>query len=212
VSNLSHHLILIPASHAPGRSRSDVECSYPDAEPKRNRKPAKGLKGLLEGRASSSILAIAKMEDSVEEEKVEMAEECREEVDVKKAARFAMGLTCADRPSCWTSHARSGVHRFPRTIDNKRCIQNGHPLFQSTNDMADILDSFETRQKYSHFRILVIGRANAGKTTLLKRVCNTTEDPRIYDEGKNLVRLLSSCQRSTALTVPRQTSWSRPQR
>src|SRR5258708_17874880 len=33
------------------------------------------------------------------------------------------------------------------------------------------------RQKYTHFRILVIGRANAGKTTLLKRVCNTNEDP-----------------------------------
>ena len=43
------------------------------------------------------------------------------------------------------------------------------------------------RAKYSRFRILVIGRANAGKTTLLKRVCNTTEDPCIYDEDKNLV-------------------------
>ncbi|KAF8152487.1 hypothetical protein B0H34DRAFT_664048, partial [Crassisporium funariophilum] len=37
------------------------------------------------------------------------------------------------------------------------------------------------------FRILVIGRANAGKTTLLNRVCNTTEEPSIYDEDKNLV-------------------------
>ena len=51
-----------------------------------------------------------------------------------------------------------------------------------------ILNPFNARQKYAHFRILIIGRANAGKTTLLKRVCNTTEDPRIYDEGKNLVR------------------------
>ncbi|KAG6916927.1 hypothetical protein DXG01_004688 [Tephrocybe rancida] len=39
------------------------------------------------------------------------------------------------------------------------------------------------------YRILVIGRANAGKTTLLKRVCNSTEDPCIYDEnGKNLLK------------------------
>jgi len=66
--------------------------------------------------------------------------------------------------------------------------------------MADVLDSFDARQKYSHFRILVIGRANAGKTTLLKRVCNTTEDPRIYDEGKNLVRFLSDSRRGIALT------------
>ncbi|KAG6906700.1 hypothetical protein DXG01_012546, partial [Tephrocybe rancida] len=45
----------------------------------------------------------------------------------------------------------------------------------------------QLRDKYTHFRILVIGRANAGKTTLLKRVCNTSEEPCIYDdEGKNL--------------------------
>jgi len=66
--------------------------------------------------------------------------------------------------------------------------------------MADVLDSFDARQKYSHFRILVIGRANAGKTTLLKRVCKTTEDPRICDEGKNLVRFLSGSRRGIALT------------
>ncbi|TFK69254.1 hypothetical protein BDN72DRAFT_768221 [Pluteus cervinus] len=56
--------------------------------------------------------------------------------------------------------------------------------------MGNISDALEIRQKYKHFRILVIGRANAGKTTLLKRVCNTTEEPSIYDEGKNLVRSL----------------------
>ncbi|KAF8816880.1 hypothetical protein BYT27DRAFT_7205238 [Phlegmacium glaucopus] len=37
------------------------------------------------------------------------------------------------------------------------------------------------RDKYTHFRILVIGRANAGKTTLLKRVCNTKDDP-VYED------------------------------
>jgi GTPase SAR1 family protein len=53
--------------------------------------------------------------------------------------------------------------------------------------MSD-LDPYDLRTKYSRFRILVIGRANAGKTTLLQRVCNTTEDPCIYDEnGENLV-------------------------
>ncbi|KAG6331695.1 hypothetical protein ID866_7394, partial [Astraeus odoratus] len=31
------------------------------------------------------------------------------------------------------------------------------------------------------FRILIVGRANAGKTTVLQRVCNTTEQPRIFD-------------------------------
>ena len=77
--------------------------------------------------------------------------------------------------------------------------------------MAD-LNAFNARQKYTHFRILVIGRANAGKTTLLKRVCNTTEDPRIYNEGTNLVRFLSSRERNNTLTVPWPTSWNQPQR
>ena len=49
-------------------------------------------------------------------------------------------------------------------------------------------DFYDLRAKYTRFRILVIGRANAGKTTLLKRVCNTTEEPCIYDENdENLV-------------------------
>ena len=30
------------------------------------------------------------------------------------------------------------------------------------------------------FRVLVIGRANAGKTTILQRVCETKESPKIY--------------------------------
>ncbi|KAG6914223.1 hypothetical protein DXG01_001677, partial [Tephrocybe rancida] len=42
--------------------------------------------------------------------------------------------------------------------------------------MSDIAAASKLRDKYTHFRILVIGRANAGKTTLLKRVCNTTEN------------------------------------
>ncbi|KAF8800989.1 hypothetical protein BYT27DRAFT_7198770, partial [Phlegmacium glaucopus] len=49
-------------------------------------------------------------------------------------------------------------------------------------------DTFKLRQKYTRFRILIVGRANAGKTTLLKRVCNTTEEPCIYDEKGNNLR------------------------
>ncbi|KAI6124691.1 hypothetical protein EV401DRAFT_2259734 [Pisolithus croceorrhizus] len=37
------------------------------------------------------------------------------------------------------------------------------------------------------FRILVIGRANAGKTTILQRVCNTTEQPEVFNKkGKKV--------------------------
>jgi GTP-binding protein EngB required for normal cell division len=33
---------------------------------------------------------------------------------------------------------------------------------------------------YVRFRVLIIGRANAGKTSILQRVCDTTESPVIY--------------------------------
>jgi GTP-binding protein EngB required for normal cell division len=47
--------------------------------------------------------------------------------------------------------------------------------------------AIEIRSQCTHFRILVIGRANAGKTTLLKKVCETTDEPRIYDlNGKEV--------------------------
>ena len=36
------------------------------------------------------------------------------------------------------------------------------------------------------FRVLVIGRANAGKTTILQRVCDTTESPAIYRGGEEV--------------------------
>ncbi|KAF8221395.1 hypothetical protein L208DRAFT_1328194, partial [Tricholoma matsutake] len=47
--------------------------------------------------------------------------------------------------------------------------------------------AIEIRSQCRHFRILVIGRANAGKTTLLKKVCESTDDPRIYGaNGKEI--------------------------
>jgi hypothetical protein len=39
----------------------------------------------------------------------------------------------------------------------------------------------EIKDKCGKFRVMIIGRANAGKTTILQRVCNTTEDPEIYN-------------------------------
>jgi hypothetical protein len=51
----------------------------------------------------------------------------------------------------------------------------------------DPKEAARLRAKYKRFRILVIGRANAGKTTLLKRVCNTTEEPFIFNKRRNLV-------------------------
>jgi len=34
--------------------------------------------------------------------------------------------------------------------------------------------------------VLVLGRANAGKTSILQRVCETTESPKIYRDGEEV--------------------------
>ncbi|KAI9566086.1 hypothetical protein HD554DRAFT_2026150 [Boletus coccyginus] len=47
---------------------------------------------------------------------------------------------------------------------------------------AEHSEDFEDLQKkFGRFRILIVGRANAGKTTILRGICNSTENPEIYD-------------------------------
>ena len=55
------------------------------------------------------------------------------------------------------------------------------------------LDAEAIRARCPQFRILIIGKANAGKTTILRKVCNAKPDekPIVYDaKGKEVkVRL-----------------------
>ena len=51
------------------------------------------------------------------------------------------------------------------------------------------LDAEEIRAECPQFRILIIGKANAGKTTILRKVCNVEPGakPIVYDaEGKEV--------------------------
>ncbi|KAG1838742.1 hypothetical protein C8R48DRAFT_666756 [Suillus tomentosus] len=60
------------------------------------------------------------------------------------------------------------------------------------------MDPAKIREKIGRFRILVIGRANAGKTTILQRVCNTRDNPNIYNnagEQVGIILLLTCSQR-----------------
>ncbi|KAI6112629.1 hypothetical protein F5141DRAFT_1002922 [Pisolithus sp. B1] len=52
-------------------------------------------------------------------------------------------------------------------------------------------------KKFTCFRVLIIGRANAGKTTILQRVCKTTEVPQVRDkDGKEVdIRVQGSLER-----------------
>jgi stage III sporulation protein SpoIIIAA len=37
------------------------------------------------------------------------------------------------------------------------------------------------RKKAGRFRILIIGRANSGKTTILQKICQTTDNAEIFN-------------------------------
>jgi GTPase SAR1 family protein len=62
---------------------------------------------------------------------------------------------------------------------------------QSSSNALPLRDgAFETRRQCPQFRILVIGKANAGKTTILRKVCNAKPDakPIVYDaDGRTMI-------------------------
>ncbi|KAJ7730912.1 GTP-binding protein [Mycena metata] len=67
-------------------------------------------------------------------------------------------------------------------------------LFESVVVLdSELVEAIKLRRKCQHFRILVIGRANAGKTTLLKKVCDSVEEPEIYSPSGKKVPILISC-------------------
>ena len=63
---------------------------------------------------------------------------------------------------------------------------------QSSSDLPvrqGALSAEQIRAQCPQFRILIIGKANAGKTTILRKVCNAKPDvkPIVYDaEGKEV--------------------------
>ena len=46
------------------------------------------------------------------------------------------------------------------------------------------------RERFTQFRILVIGRANAGKTTILRKLCDATGEPMIFDPTGKKVKYM----------------------
>jgi GTP-binding protein EngB required for normal cell division len=50
--------------------------------------------------------------------------------------------------------------------------------------------SSKLREKFDLFRILIIGRANPGKATILQRVCKTRENPETYNSAGEKVQFM----------------------
>lgn len=63
--------------------------------------------------------------------------------------------------------------------------------------LAEDAKEFENLQeKFGHFSILIVGRANAGKTTILRGTCNSTENPEVHDGDGNKVWIQVDVRRS----------------
>ena len=75
--------------------------------------------------------------------------------------------------------------------------KSSFPVIYCTRIMSD--RAAVLKKRFPRFRILVIGRANAGKTTLLQRVCKTTESPIVRDRNGNKVTAALLCFQPTVV-------------
>jgi polynucleotide 5'-kinase involved in rRNA processing len=73
-------------------------------------------------------------------------------------------------------------------IANRSLLREPH--LQMSASSKSQLTAQEIRNRFTRFRILVIGRANAGKTTILRTVCNTTTEPMIFDPNGKKVKYI----------------------
>ncbi|KAI6125872.1 hypothetical protein EDD16DRAFT_381002 [Pisolithus croceorrhizus] len=73
----------------------------------------------------------------------------------------------------------------------------GVPMVTTSSETTYHLDPSQAKKnvgRIRRFRVLVMGRANAGKTTILQRVCNTTDQPEIFDaEGREVCGMNYPC-------------------
>jgi len=58
----------------------------------------------------------------------------------------------------------------------------------STTDNRNEARAQELRKKAGRFRILIVGRANSGKTTILQKICKTDDEPEIFNSQGEKVR------------------------
>ncbi|KAI6102899.1 hypothetical protein F5141DRAFT_237570 [Pisolithus sp. B1] len=102
---------------------------------------------------------------------------CRSDVgDLTPATTGAM-------PTAASELARDAASLVPGQIEaTPQATTSSEPAYRLDSKMAS-----EYMKHIKHFRILVMGRANAGKTTILQRVCNSTDKPEIFDGKGNKV-------------------------
>jgi hypothetical protein len=81
-------------------------------------------------------------------------------------------------PTCVQHLAQSFFSQLFRAMGAKHSTRRPGPGLALSPSLAPA--STPPRVPGLQFRVLIIGRANAGKTSILQRVCDTTESPEIY--------------------------------
>ncbi|KII91619.1 hypothetical protein PLICRDRAFT_89891 [Plicaturopsis crispa FD-325 SS-3] len=61
--------------------------------------------------------------------------------------------------------------------------------------MPPLVDAAKLREECPRFRILIVGRANAGKTTICQKMCNTTELPVVRNKDGDVIHIDPSGER-----------------
>ncbi|KAI6097085.1 GTP-binding protein [Pisolithus sp. B1] len=89
-----------------------------------------------------------------------------------EACRAAANPLAGDAPGPVTAQIEA-AHQVTKSAE---------PAYRLSHDTAN-----EYMKNIECFRILVIDRANAGKTTILQRVCNSTDEPEIFDGKGNKI-------------------------
>lgn len=80
----------------------------------------------------------------------------------------------------------TAVDDLPSSVTPHPCIPTTNLVATAATAPLNVEDRFgkspaEAKKGSKKFRVLVIGRSNAGKTTLLQRFCNTTDQPQVFD-------------------------------
>jgi hypothetical protein len=98
---------------------------------------------------------------------------------------------------CLCNMSRMFTYIFGLTPWSSTISRLFSPFLQHLGAM-DTEQNLPPAPKDVRFRVLIIGRANAGKTSILQRVCDTNESPKIHGVGpsgdRNPVRLRSQWQ------------------
>ena len=86
--------------------------------------------------------------------------------------------------------APTDIQELPRRFLNNAVVPLGsqQPVRLIPNNSVAPTDVQEPPRRIPdiQFRVLIVGRANAGKTSILQRVCSTTGSPVIYRGNKEV--------------------------